>query len=80
MHFDFMSRCWTTGTIFIVRQRQEKFLGKNKKLCLAFNDLEKAFIRVPYRVLWQAMQILGAPEWFIAIVQGMYWMQSVELG
>ena len=33
----------TTDAIFIVRQVQEKLLGKQKELWMAFVDLEKAF-------------------------------------
>ena len=32
----------TTDAIFIVRQLQEKYLGKKKELWMAFLDLEKA--------------------------------------
>ena len=31
----------TTDAIFIVRQVQEKYLGKNKRIYLGFVDLEK---------------------------------------
>ena len=31
------------GTIFVVRQLQEKYLAANKRLYMAFVDLEKAF-------------------------------------
>ena len=41
-----------TDAIFILRQLQEKHLAKNKKLYFAFVDLEKAFDRVPRKVIW----------------------------
>jgi len=41
----------TTDTIFIVRQMQEKFRAKGKKLYFCFVDLEKAFDRVPREVI-----------------------------
>ena len=37
----------TTDAIFIVRQLQEKYLANNKKLWMAFDDLKKAFDRLP---------------------------------
>ena len=37
----------TAGAIFIVRQLQEKYLEKKKKLYHIFVDLEKAFDKIP---------------------------------
>ena len=47
MQFGFMAGKGTTDAIFIVRQLQEKYLGKKRELWMAFVDLEKAFDRVP---------------------------------
>ena len=41
----------TTDAIFIVRQMQEKFRAKGKKLYFGFVDLEKVFDRVPREVI-----------------------------
>ena len=41
----------TTDAIFIVRQMQEKFRAKGKKLYFGFVDLERAFDRVPREVI-----------------------------
>ena len=35
-------------------------------------DLEKAFDRVPRKVIWWALRKLGAEEWIVRLVQGMY--------
>ena len=44
----------TTDVIFIVRQVQEKFRAKGKKLYFGFVDLKKAFDRVPREVIrWE---------------------------
>ena len=72
MQFGFMPGRSTTDAIFILRQLQEKFLGKKKNLYFAFVDLEKAFDRVPRSVLWLAMRKVGVSEWIIRTVQAMY--------
>ena len=72
MQFGFVPGRGTTDAIFLLRQLQEKYLGKRKNLYLAFVDLEKAFDRVPRRVVWWAMRKLGVDEWLVKIVQSMY--------
>ena len=70
MPFGFMLERGTTDAVFIARQLQEKFLDKNNNLYIALIDLEKALDRVPHKVLWWAVHVVGAPEW-IVIVQAM---------
>ena len=72
MQCGFMSGRGTTDAIFIVRQLQEKHLAANKRLYMAFVDLEKAFDRVPRDVIWWAMRKLGIDEWLVRLVQSMY--------
>ena len=72
MRFGFVPRRGTTDALFLLRQLQEKYLGKRKNLYLAFVDLEKAFDRVSRRVVWWAMRKLGVDEWLVKIVQSMY--------
>ena len=72
MQFEFMPGCGTTDPIFISRQIQEKYIGKNRNLYFAFVDLEKAFERVPRKVLWWALRKVGIPEWIVRVVQIMY--------
>ena len=68
----------TTDAIFIVRQLQEKYLAANKRLYMALVDLEKAFDRVPQKVILWALRKLGVDEWIVRLVQGMY--SSVRVG
>ena len=70
--FGFVLGRGTTDAIFVVRQLQEKYLAANKRLYMAFVDLEKAFDRVPRKVIWWALRKLGVEEWIVRLVQGMY--------
>ena len=70
--FDFVPGRGTTDAIFVVRQLQEKYLAANKRLYMAFVDLEMAFDRVPRKVIWWALRKLGVEEWILRLVQGMY--------
>ena len=62
----------TTDAIFIIRQLQEKYIAANKPLYFAFVDLEKAFNRVPRKVLWWALRSLGVEKRAVHVIQGMY--------
>ena len=70
--FGFVPGRGTTDTIFVVRQLQEKYLAANKRHYMAFIDLEKAFDRIPHKVIWWALRKLGVAEWIVRLVQGMY--------
>ena len=72
MQFGFMPGKGTIDVIFIARQLQEKYLGKNKNLYFAFVDLEKAFDRVPSDVVRLAMRKLNIDEWPTETVMAMY--------
>ena len=70
--FGFVPGRGTTDAIFVVRQLQEKYLAANKRLYMASVDLDKAFDRVPRKVIWWALRQLGVEEWIVRLVQGMY--------
>jgi len=72
MHFVFMKGKGTRNAIFVVRQMQEKFTAKGKKLYFGFVDLEKAFDRVPTELIRWAMHTLGVEEWFVSSIMSMY--------
>ena len=70
--FGFVPGRGTTDAIFVVRQLQEKYLAANKRLYVAFVDLEKAFDRVSRKVIRWVQRKLGVEERIVRLVQGMY--------
>ena len=52
VQFGFMPGHGTTHANLILRQIQEKHIGKNLNLYFAFVDLEKASDKVPRKVVW----------------------------
>ena len=61
--FGFVPGRGTTDAIFVWRQLQEKHIAPNKRLYMAFVDLEKAFDIMPQNVIWWALRKLGVEEW-----------------
>jgi len=72
MQFGFMKGKGTADAIFTLRQMQENFRVKGKKLYFGFLYLEKAFDRVPREVIRWAMHKLGVEEWLVLAVMSMY--------
>ena len=58
--------------IFILRQLQEKHLNKRKCLYYCFVDLEKAFDRVPRKVIEFALRKKGVEEKLVQTVMRLY--------
>jgi len=88
MQFGFMKGRGTTDAIFIVRQMQENFRAKEKKLCFGFVDLEKAFDRVPREVAaalkklkrHKAPGLLGLVAEMIQVTAHRGYWNSVDIG
>ena len=72
MQFGFMPGRGTTDAIFIVRQLQEKYLGKRNTLFFVFVDLEKAFDMMPRELVEWGMRKLGVDEWLVRVIMNMY--------
>lgn len=72
MQFGFMPGRGTIDAIFIVRQMQEKYLSKKKCLYYCFVDLEKAFDRVPRKVIEFALRRKGVEEKLVQTVMRLY--------
>jgi len=75
-----MKRKGTTGDIFTVRQMQDNFRVKGKKLYFAFMDLEKAFDRVLRAVIRWALHKLGVEEWLVSAVISMNTGAKIVVG
>jgi hypothetical protein len=58
--------------VFLVRQIQENFLEKNRKLWMAFVDLEKAYDRTPRELVWWALRRKQVPETLIELIKTLY--------
>ena len=71
MQFEFMPGKGTVDAIFIVRRMQEEYQKKDK-LCMCFVDMEKAFDRVPRKVMEWAMRKKGLSEVIVRAVMSLY--------
>ena len=72
MQCGFMPGRGTTDAIFILRQMQERHLSKKKCLYYCFVDLEKAFDRVPRKVIEFALRKKGVEEKLVQAVMRLY--------
>ena len=72
MRFCFMPGKGTTDALFILRRIQEKFRGREKKLYICFVDLEKAFDRVPRKVMEWALRKKSLPKVLVKAVMRLY--------
>ena len=59
----------TTDAVLIVRQVQEVYIKKNRNMLFVFIDIEKAFDRLPRKVLCCALQKVRIPEWIVRVIQ-----------
>ena len=72
MQFGYMPGKGTVDAVFILRRLQEEYRDKGKKLYMCFVDLEKAFDRVPRKVMEWAMRKRGLPEAIVRAVMSLY--------
>ena len=72
MQFGFMPGKGTMDAIFIGRRMLEEYQKKNKKLYMCFADMEKAFDRVPRKVMELAMRKKGPSEIMVRAVMSLY--------
>ena len=72
VQFGFMPGKGTVDALFLVRRLQEEHRAKDKRMYMCFVDLEKAFDRVPKRVMEWAMRKKGLPEILVKAVMSLY--------
>ena len=72
MQFGFMPGKGTVDAILIVRRMQEEYQKKDKKLYMSLVDMEKAFDRVPRKVMEWAMRKKGLSEVIVRAVMSLY--------
>ena len=66
--FGFLAGKSTTDAIFIVRQLQEMYGAKKRKLYHIFVDLKKAFDKVPREAVTWALRRKGVPERLVSML------------
>ena len=62
MQFGFIPGKGTTHALFILRKMRKEFRRRKKKLYMCFVDLEKAFDRVPKKVIKWTLRKKGLAE------------------
>ncbi|KAA3670323.1 uncharacterized protein DEA37_0010186 [Paragonimus westermani] len=72
MQFGFMPGKGTVDALFIARMLQEKYRRKKKKLYMCFVDLEKAFDRVPRKVIEWSLRKKGVNERLVRAIMRLY--------
>ena len=70
--FGFMPGKGTIDALFLVRRLQEEHRAKDKRMYMCFVDLEKAFDKVPRRVMKWAMRKKGLLEILVKAVMCLY--------
>ena len=70
--FGFMPGKGRVDAIFVVKRIQEEYQKKDKKLYMRFVDMEKAFDRLPRKVMEWAMRKKGLSEVMVRAVMSLY--------
>lgn len=70
--FGFMPGRSTTEAIFLLRQLMERYREQKKDLHMVFIDLEKAYDKIPWPVMWWALEKHNVPTKYISLIKDMY--------
>ncbi len=63
--------------IFAMKRSVEEYLGKDKKLYVAFMDLKKAYDKVYREALWSVLKISGVGRQILKGIQAFYRQANV---
>ena len=72
MQFGFMPESGTIDAVFVLRRLQKDCCAKEQKLYMCFVDQEKAFDRVPRKVLEWVMEKKGISHVLVRSVMSLY--------
>ena len=72
MQFGFMPEKGAIDAVFILRRMQGEYQAERKMLYMCFMDLEKAFDRVPRKMLEWALRKKEIPEVLVRSVVNLY--------
>ena len=73
MQFGFMPGRGTTDALFVVQRMQEEYRDNKKELYMCFVDIEKAFDRLPRKVIESTMRKKALPEVIVRAVMSLYY-------
>ena len=77
--FGFMPEKETRNTLYIIKRRQEEYRNMDKKLYMCFVDMEKAFDRLPRKVIEWSMRQRGLPEMLVKAVMSLYEEETTKV-
>jgi len=70
--FGFMPGRSTMEALYLLRRLMEKYREKKKDIHMVFIDLEKAYDRVPRRIIWSMLEKKGVTKRYIEVIKDMY--------
>jgi hypothetical protein len=62
----------TMEAIFLIRQVMERYKEQKKDLHMVFIDLEKAYDKIPRKLMWWALDKHKVPTKYVTLIKDMY--------